>query len=160
MNKLSEKPVQEQQNFLSKLFQWNVQSPGLILPTNLVLVRHGLSEGNAAKQKGIKIPEGHRDRHSSKYRLVDEGIQQAKAAGFWLRKNFPSNLNPNNNGNLFLQGFHGYFVSKYIRAIETARFLELPNAQWKIEVLLREKDKGSLDNCEKNAAVCFTFSFS
>ena len=45
------------------------------MPRNLILVRHGLSEGNAAKQQGIQIPEGHRDRHSSKYRLVYEGIQ-------------------------------------------------------------------------------------
>lgn len=69
--------------------------PELTLPLNLVLVRHGLSEGNAAKtleKERIHIPEEHRNRHSSKYRLVYEGIQQAKAAGNCLRQHFKSNL--------------------------------------------------------------------
>lgn len=61
-------------------------------PLELVLVRHGQSEGNEAvarSQRGdlsAYTPE-FKNKHSSTYRLTDKGIQQAKVAGQWIREN-------------------------------------------------------------------------
>jgi hypothetical protein len=61
-------------------------------PLELVLVRHGQSEGNEAvarSQHGdlsAYTPE-FKNKHSSTYRLTDKGIQQAKVAGQWIREN-------------------------------------------------------------------------
>ena len=61
-------------------------------PLELVLVRHGQSEGNEAvarSQTGdlsAYTPE-FKNKHSSTYRLTDKGIQQAKVAGQWIRDN-------------------------------------------------------------------------
>lgn len=61
-------------------------------PLELVLVRHGQSEGNEAvarSQHGdlsAYTPE-FKNKHSSTYRLTDKGVQQAKVAGQWIREN-------------------------------------------------------------------------
>jgi len=61
-------------------------------PLELVLVRHGQSEGNEAvarSQRGdlsAYTPE-FKNKHSSTYRLTDKGIEQAKVAGQWIREN-------------------------------------------------------------------------
>lgn len=61
-------------------------------PLELVLVRHGQSEGNEAvarSQRGdlsAYTPE-FKNKHSSTYRLTDKGIEQAKVAGHWIREN-------------------------------------------------------------------------
>ena len=63
-----------------------------MLPIDIILVRHGESEGNVvhkASRKGdnrLFTPE-FRDRHSRTFRLTDKGIAQAKTAGAWLRAN-------------------------------------------------------------------------
>ena len=61
-------------------------------PVDLVLVRHGESEGNLAQfrsKRGIEDdwqgPFG--ERHSSKYRLTDMGRSQAKQAGEFIKNN-------------------------------------------------------------------------
>ena len=107
-----------------------------MMPKRLVLVRHGKSEGNEAKRlltKGINVftPE-FLNRHSSKFRLVDVGIDQAKNAGEWIKKNI---------GNTFSR----YYVSEYIRALETAALLDLPRAEWRKDFDLRERDYGLMD---------------
>jgi broad specificity phosphatase PhoE len=118
------------------------------MPIDLVLVRHGQSEGNRvyelnkeAKLEGKNIvdiigKEIHSQllgRHSSVWRLTDKGIWQARCAGKWLREN----------------GFFTFdraFVSEYLRAQETAGYLGLDNVMWYRDLNLRERDWGQLEN--------------
>ena len=107
------------------------------MPIDLFLTRHGKSEGNLAtalSKKGddsMFTPE-FLSRHSSTWRLVPEGIEQAKAAGNWIKANFGA-------------FFHRYYVSDYDRAKETAAWLGLPGAEWMVSFYLRERDWGELD---------------
>jgi NAD+ kinase len=107
------------------------------MPKNLVFVRHGESEGNAAKRLAQKgdlsafTPE-FLARHSSKFRLTSRGRSQAESAGNWLRNEFP-------------EGFDRHYVSEYVRAMETAGLLDLPKASWFSDFYLREQDYGEMD---------------
>lgn len=108
-----------------------------MLPRNIILVRHGESEGNIANKHSRKgdnsdfSPE-FLDRHSSKLRLTDKGKTQAKMAGDWLKSEG-------------LDRFDGYYVSEYTRAMETAALMELPDANWQTDFQLRERDHGLVD---------------
>ena len=110
-----------------------------MLPIDLILVRHGQSEGNVANKASRKgdnsffTPE-FLDKHSRTFRLTDKGISQAKAAGEWLNKNIP-------------MPFDRFYVSDYMRAKETAAYMQLPSADWRVEFHLRERDHALLDNC-------------
>jgi len=109
-------------------------------PYELVLVRHGQSEGNEASSrfkrgdKSAYTPE-FSQKHSSTYRLTDKGIAQAKLAGEWIKQNISTT-------------FDRYYTSEYVRAMESAAYLNLPGAKWLTEIVLREKDKGNLDNMD------------
>jgi NAD+ kinase len=107
-----------------------------MMPIDLVLVRHGESEGNAVKAKSKagdhSAVQLFRGRHSSSFRLTDKGVEQAKAAGVWLREHVP-------------QGFGRHYTSAYLRAMETAGHLALHDASWFCEPALRERDWGDLD---------------
>ena len=72
-------------------------------------------------------------RHSSGWRLTDVGRQQAECAGQWLKDNF------------YEKDFDRFYVSEYIRCMETAARLYIPNARWFAEVFLRERDWGQMD---------------
>lgn len=110
-----------------------------MLPVDIILVRHGKSEGNKANKASrdgdnrLFTPE-FRNRHSRTFRLTNTGIEQAKAAGEWLRNNVPMPLDR-------------FYVSDYIRAKETASYLDLPRAEWRQEDQLRERDMALMDNC-------------
>lgn len=106
------------------------------MPLDLVLVRHGESEGNVANRRSKRgddslYSDEFLSRHSSQWRLTDKGIAQAQQAGKWIRAN--------------LGGFDRYYVSEYLRAKETAYHLQLPEASWNAEIYLRERDWGALD---------------
>ena len=63
----------------------------MTMPIDLVLVRHGESEGNAARRSSIAgdnsvFTEEFCGRHSSRFRLTDRGREQARAAGTWLKE--------------------------------------------------------------------------
>ncbi len=109
-----------------------------MLPVALILVRHGQSEGNVANkasQKGDNsffTPE-FRQQHSRTFRLTKKGVEQATAAGQWLRENIAMPVDR-------------FYVSDYIRAKETAFHLDLPKAEWRVEYQLRERDKALMDN--------------
>ena len=109
-----------------------------MLPIDLILVRHGQSEGNVAN-KTSRAGDNHffteefRNRHSRTFRLTDNGIKEAKAAGVWLRENIPMPIDR-------------FYVSDYIRAMETASLLDIPDAQWRREFHLRERDMALQDN--------------
>ncbi|OGH85622.1 MAG: hypothetical protein A2493_02035 [Candidatus Magasanikbacteria bacterium RIFOXYC12_FULL_33_11] len=107
-----------------------------MMPIDLIFVRHAQSEGNAA----VHLAKAGDDkaytkefiaRHSSEWRLSEVGIKQAKQAGEFLRDYSPS--------------FDRYYVSEYLRTLETAGHLELKGASWKQEFLLRERDRGDID---------------
>lgn len=109
-----------------------------MLPIDLIIVRHGESEGNVADKASRRgdnqffTPES-RDRHSRTFRLTDRGIRQAEAAGEWIRTSIPMPLDR-------------FYVSDYVRAEETAARLKIPNARWRKEFHLRERDKALMDN--------------
>lgn len=105
------------------------------LPLDIVLVRHGESEGNLAQKRSKMGDQSDwtptfKNRHTCDYRLTDKGRLQAKLAGDYLKEHF----NP----------FDKFFVSEYARAMETAALLDLPNAHWVCDFYLRERDKGVL----------------
>lgn len=109
-----------------------------MLPIDLIVIRHGESEGNVANRAGrngdtsLFTPE-FRNRHSRDFRLTDLGIKQAQVAGDWLRRNvgFPIDR---------------FLVSDYIRAKETAYELAIEGAAWSVEYQLRERDMALMDN--------------
>jgi len=110
-------------------------------PIDLVLVRHGQSEGNLAQARS-KIgddslwTEEFKNRHTSRYRLTSAGVEQAKQAGEWIKENISST-------------FDRYYCSEYTRAMETAAHLGFENAEWFSEFYLREQDMGVLQNSSK-----------
>ena len=109
-----------------------------MMPLNLFLVRHGESEGNIATKRSRKgdnslhTPE-YLARHSSSWRLTDKGIEQAKTAGYWIKEHF------------YGGEFQAHYVSAYLRAMETAAHFDLPNAQWRMESHLCERNWGDMD---------------
>lgn len=109
----------------------------MTLPRTLTLVRHGESEGNVASWQSEAGNHTHYTpeflaRHSSSWRLTPRGIEQAKAAGEWLRQNNSST-------------FDRYYTSEYLRAVETAAHLGLVDTRWQVDFRLRERDYGFMD---------------
>lgn len=112
----------------------------MTLPIDLVLVRHGQSEGNAAKRRSeagdnSAFTPDFRARHTASFRLTDKGRGQAFRAGTVIRE-------------LFFKeglGFDRYVTSEYTRAMETAGNLALPDAEWFCDFNLTERDWGELD---------------
>src|SRR3989338_1430705 len=115
----------------------------MAMPKNLLLVRQGEYEGNKARflsKKGddsLYTPE-FRNRHNSVFRLTDLGIQQAKTVGRWIKSD---TWIKNTVGSYFFR----YYTSSYVRARETAGYLDLPKAVWFKEPYLRERDWGKMD---------------
>lgn len=108
----------------------------MTMPVDLVLVRHGQSEGNLVimqlEKQGLPVPEAYYKKHTAHWRLTSKGIEQAKMAGQWLR----NNLDPD---------FDRYYVSDYVRAKETAAYLGLEQAMWGINLYLAERNWGIMD---------------
>jgi len=109
----------------------------MTMPVNLVLVRHGQSEGNVANKKSRKGDHSafsgeFMNRHSSQWRLSDLGREQARIAGRWIKKNIGGK-------------FDRCYTSEYLRAMETAALLNFKNAEWYREIFLRERSWGQLD---------------
>lgn len=104
---------------------------------NLVLVRNGIAE-KTSEIKGISrrydpfVINKLNEQHDSKWRLTKRGVQQAKAAGEWLKANFHDE-------------FDVLMTGEYIRSLETAALLNIPNARWVKSLYLRTRDRGSVD---------------
>ena len=112
----------------------------MTLPLDIVLLRHGQSEGNLAKRLSEAGEHGAYDRvskgrHTRGYRLTHKGRDQALRAGAWIRREFGQ--------------FDRYFASEYARAMETAALLGIPGAQWSRNFFLSERDWGDLDQCSE-----------
>ncbi|HEV2058829.1 MAG TPA: histidine phosphatase family protein [Solirubrobacteraceae bacterium] len=107
------------------------------MPVDLVLVRHGRSEGNEAREQSKRgdssaYTDEFRGRRNREWRLTDLGIAQARAAGGWIA----AEVSP---------AFSRYYTSEYLRARETAGHLGLPEACWIQDILLRERSWGRAD---------------
>lgn len=115
----------------------------MTMPLDLVLVRHGESEGNLANKRSrdgdhSAFTESFMNRHSSKFHLTNRGIVQARATGDWIKAHIGAQ-------------FDRYYVSEYTRAKETAGHMRLnPPNGWFAEFYLRERDWGSLDIMPEN----------
>ena len=108
------------------------------MPRDLVLVRHGESEGNIANRRSRRGDDSHftpefRERSGADWRLTLKGVEQARRAGKWIRENIG-------------EKFERYYCSEYIRAAETALELQLPEAHWFMTHVLRERDWGALES--------------
>lgn len=105
------------------------------MPKNLFLVRHGQSEGNKVRKDFEKtnnesvFSTEFLGLHESQYELTPLGVKQAKKAGEWFKKN------------KFIT-FDRMLVSNNVRAMQTAGYLNLPDALWMEEYNLRERDGG------------------
>jgi NAD+ kinase len=78
------------------------------------------------------MPQGFMNRHDSDMRLTPRGVEQAEAAGEWLRREFP-------------QGFDHYYTSTLVRTQETAGHLHL-GGPWIKDDRLRERDWGEINS--------------
>ncbi|MFA4954803.1 MAG: histidine phosphatase family protein [Patescibacteria group bacterium] len=108
------------------------------MPVDLVEVRHGESEWNVAMHRSRRgdnsdWTEEFRARHSSSARLTLQGQSQPAKAGEWIREN------------LWGGRFDRCYVSPYVRATETAGLLQLPDARWYLDIYLRERDGGVME---------------
>lgn len=114
------------------------------MPRRLVLVRHGQSEANVIQKhvkevEGFEIPEGFMDRHDSNMLLTPKGVEQAQAAGDWLRGEFP-------------EGFDHYHVSSLTRTLQTAGNLAI-GGDWNIDDRLRERDWGQFGSLSRDQQI-------
>ena len=109
-----------------------------ILPIDLILIRHGESERNLiSKDENIEYDkEEYNSTHSSKFRLTQKGKEQSIITGQYIKNNISKT-------------FDKYYTSDYIRTKETAALLNLDNAFWESEFLIRERDNGVLSGYSK-----------
>jgi NAD+ kinase len=116
----------------------------MALPIDLVLIRHGQSEGNAAKRRSEQGDHAAlkklQEQHTRSVRLSKLGREQASAAGRWLVNEFYSDS----------KGFDSFYTSEFVRAMETAALLGLPNARWFRSFYLAERDWGDLESCPED----------
>lgn len=108
----------------------------MTMPVDLVWIRHGHSEGNLAMEEAKQGNESlftpdFKERPGHRWRLTDEGREQATSAGNWVTQNIGSR-------------FDRYYCSPYIRTQETAGHLALPDAEWRLDQRLRERDWGEI----------------
>lgn len=105
-------------------------------------VRHGESEGNIAHEHAKKGDESFFNKKFEKtpgrnWKLTETGIAQAKAAGNWVSEN----ISPT---------FDNYYVSTFVRTKQTAAYLGLGNASWKITRRVRERDWGEFGSIPRS----------
>lgn len=108
-----------------------------IMPKNLIIVRHGQSEGNIANRKSRRGDhsafenDDFAKRDSSHYRLTDLGVIQAQKADEYIKT-------------LGLD-FWRHYSSNFLRARETAALLDMPDSNWYLSNELVERSWGDLD---------------
>lgn len=108
------------------------------MPNNLILVRHGQSEGNVAVAASKRGDNTIYERDNGKFmtvpghqwRLTHVGRMQAAAIGEWV--------------NMLDMSFARHYVSPFVRTRETAVNMNLLSAQWTINRSLRERDWGDI----------------
>lgn len=106
------------------------------MPKNLIFIRHGESQANEKYEKIKDLLHATDDDVTypdREWGLTQKGIYQAKRLGRFLNKNF--NIN-----------FTNFYVSPYLRARQTAAYLNLYNAKWQPRRELRERSWGDIDS--------------
>jgi len=108
------------------------------MPVEIVVVRHGQCTGNVADRASFKgnhdlFTRDIREQDSAYWPLTEKGIFESALAGKWIRDNVASK-------------FDHYFVSDYVRAVQTAELMGFHRARWVKNVLLRERDWGGAEN--------------
>lgn len=99
-------------------------------PVELLLLRHGESEGERARRAGPdQVPERFWDRHPDSWQLTGRGHEQARQAGGRLRA-------------AGYVDFDRYVTSPALRAQQTAADLRLPRSRWRPEPGLAARDWG------------------
>lgn len=112
------------------------------MPNNLVLVRHGQSEGNvaveAAKKGDLSFYESDEGKFMTvpgrQWRLTNYGREQAQTIGRWLTEELDEGG----------WDFDRLYTSTYVRARETAAHLGLRGAEWMVSRAFRERDWGDI----------------
>ncbi len=116
-----------------------------MLPRHLTLVRHGYGEHDEAAERSWQgdhslYTEEFQRRFRGDHRLTRRGVKQMKRAGEVLRRNGDDR-------------FDVYYVSPFIRTLESAGHLGLPDAQWEIHRHLIERDTGLLEGRPVNEVI-------
>lgn len=109
------------------------------MPNNLVIMRHGQSEGNVIQGASNTGDNSYynnsphlRGVPDRTWRLTAAGVQQAKTAGKWLNEHFHG-------------AFDRHIVSPYTRTRETAGNLGLEgDVQWELNRSVRERNWGEV----------------
>lgn len=114
----------------------------MAMPNDLVIVRHGHSEGNLAVDLGKKgddslFTPGFRETPGHQWRLTDDGRRQARTTGEWIKTEIGDR-------------FDRYYVSPFVRTRETAALLGLPDAEWRVDQRLRERDWGEIGSMPRD----------
>lgn len=107
----------------------------MAMPIDLLFVRHGQSESNVLVERrtnGQHMTDEYATVPDNSWRLTEKGARQAEAAGQYIRNNF-------------LDGFDRYIVSPFVRTRETAARLDLPDAAWEENRMIRERSWGEID---------------
>ena len=133
------------------------------MPNDLVLVRHGESDGNvvthAARQGDLTgYTEAFATTPGHQWRLTAMGRLQAAVIGAWVTQTFPALTTdqagvaapgvddravgdaPERPGT----SFDRCYVSPYVRTRETAGHMGLPGSRWLMNRALRERDWGDI----------------
>lgn len=110
------------------------------MPDNLILVRHGQSEANVLQQSSKNGDESLYTEEMMNYpdrswRLTKSGALQAQKIGRWL-------------DNLEID-FDRFVVSPFVRTRETAANLNLPDAHWEENRVVRERSWGEIDSMSR-----------
>lgn len=111
-----------------------------MFPKNLKLIRHAEAEGNKAERTFSNSGDDSYysrellEKPLDEWQLTSEGRSQAVNAGCWLRED----LSGDDNEPLLL-------TSSALRAVDTAKLL-LPEGQWQVHELLRERDFGKFSH--------------
>lgn len=111
------------------------------MPVTITSIRHGESESNVVKNAFERSKEVRRGKdvmsvHTSFRRLTPKGREQAEAARCWLHTWMK------NEG--LTEGDFRFYVSPYVRAIETAGLLGIGNT-WRKDSRNMERNWGTLD---------------
>lgn len=104
------------------------------MPKNLVFVRHGQSEMNLLLKSMSTDTSLYDDTVTfpdRSWRLTTKGTQQAKVIGEYL--------------NQTTESFDTFYVSPYVRTLETAAHMQLKRALWKETRIIRERSWGEVN---------------
>lgn len=110
-----------------------------MMPRNLILVRHGLSEANVIQAQDKTgdttwFTEENMTYPDSSWRLAPDGVKQARVSGSFIMNEYQDNP------------LTRFIVSPFMRTRETAANLNIPYALWEENRAVRERSWGEIDS--------------